>query len=123
MKKEISVFMLLVGIAAIVYGFSIKVPGSSLTTYSSMDGYRNYSAIEEYVGGDAYNYIIGATLVGSRISAAMTSQTIFIAVGVLICCIGLIGLAYSEKRTPEAGRLDPTLQHGGNELDSKAAES
>jgi phage terminase large subunit-like protein len=65
----------------------------------------NYSAIKEYVGGDAYNYIIGASLVGGRISGVFAMKAIFISVGILIFCAGLICLSFVKKEDNQLASL------------------
>lgn len=96
MKKKISILVLCVGVILIAVGVLIQIPGDKLATDSFMDG---YSIIEEYVGGDAYNYIIGASLVAGKISGIIAMKSIFIAMGCLIVCIGLISIAFSKKET------------------------
>lgn len=86
------IYLIAIGIILVLIGLFIRVPGAALTTRESLDGVstayyvlgNSYSAIDEYVGGDAYNYIIGATLVAAKITGAMTARAIFI-VGGLIC--------------------------------------
>ena len=86
-KNKISVFIMIVGIVLLVVGLALKVPGDKLTTYSFESG--KYSHIEEYVGGDAYNYIIGASLVGGHIAGVMCQKAVFISAGVFIFLGGL----------------------------------
>lgn len=66
---------IIIGILLVLIGLIIRVPGGALTTYKSLDGEsaggyyafdNRYSSIDEYVGGDAYNYIIGASLVAGK---------------------------------------------------------
>lgn len=95
MKKRISIIITLVGIILFIIGFFIKVPNKELTTYSFLSDDR--SVIEEYVGGDAYNYIIGASLIGGEISGAKTQKAIFISIGLLIASVGLLSLSYSRN--------------------------
>lgn len=98
MKKNYSIIVMGIGILLIFIGMLLKVPGKELTTYSSLDGVDNYSAIKEYVGGDAYNYIIGASLVGAEISGVIASKATYISVGALVFCIGLLSLSFVEKK-------------------------
>ena len=55
------------------------------------------SSIREYVGGDAYNYIIGASLVGAKISGLIMTKAVYTAAGVLVICLGLICLFCGPK--------------------------
>ena len=110
MKKTIGIIVLLVGVALFIIGIVWQIPGTHLSTYS-LSGAGN-SKIEEYVGGDAYNYIIGASLVSGRISGIITMKAIFIAIGTLIICISALFLAYTYKasvRTAFPRSIDNTI--------------
>ena len=95
-KKVASVVVILVGAALIVAGIAVAVPGDHLTTWPLLDD--GYSYIREYVGGDAYNYIIGASLVAGHISGTLTMKAVFIAAGAIAACIGLLSLASSPAK-------------------------
>lgn len=98
-KKYAFLCPIIFGVIFIIIGFCIQVPGGALTTYSSLDGHKvdgshykfsdKYSTIDEYVGGDAYNYEIGASLVAGRTAGAMVSKNIFIFGGLLCICCGI----------------------------------
>ncbi len=91
------IYLIAIGIILVLIGLFIRVPGAALTTQESLDGVstayyvlgNSYSAIDEYVGGDAYNYIIGATLVAAKITGAMTARAIFIVGGLICFALGL----------------------------------
>lgn len=96
------------GIFLILVGLFIQIPGGALTTYEYLDGDKTdfyvfddkYSSIDEYVGGDAYNFIIGASLVAGKISGTMTTKTIFIVSGILCLCLGItLKMLANEKKT------------------------
>lgn len=95
MKKIISISIIIIGAVLFVTGLFTQIPSKELTTYSLLED--DYSVIEEYVGGDAYNYMIGASLVGGEIAGAKTQKTVFIAVGLLIICLGLYALSLSKE--------------------------
>lgn len=107
MKRNVSLAVCAVGLLLILVGFFISVPGTYLTTIDSLDGDKSsyhddrYSSIEEYVGGDAYNYIIGASLIGGEIAGAKAQKAIFISVGALITCIGILAFVNSDDKKKE----------------------
>ncbi len=68
MKKTISVIMMVIGSALFIVGLFTKIPSKKLSTWFYEED--THSVVEEYVGGDAYNYIIGASLVGGEIAGA-----------------------------------------------------
>lgn len=92
-----AVVPIIIGIILIIVDFIIRIPGGALTTRESYDGQTTsyytfddtYSSIDEYVGGDAYNYIIGACLVGAKMAGAMAARAIFIVGGCICFCIGV----------------------------------
>ena len=94
------------GISLLIVGLSVEIPGGALTTYESLDGATTdgytfddkYSAIDEYVGGDAYNYIIGASLVAGQISGAMISKAVYIVGGIICISIGFVAKALQQKK-------------------------
>ena len=103
---------IIIGIFLILVGLFIQVPGGALTTYKFLDGDKaedyvfddKYSSIDEYVGGDAYNYIIGASLVAGEISGVITAKAIFVVGGTLCLCLG-ITLKMLQKKTESFQKL------------------
>ena len=69
-----------------------KLLNGNPTSYSVLS--NRYSAIDEYVGGDAYNFIIGAVLVGSKITGMMTLKALFIVGGALCASFGVAFMLY-----------------------------
>lgn len=96
-KNKAYLYLMIIGIVLVVIGVFAQVPGGALTTYETLDGDltdgyafdNKYSTIDEYVGGDAYNYIIGATLVSGKIAGMMIVKAIFIASGLMSMGFGL----------------------------------
>ena len=72
----IPVACLAIGIILMIVGLGVSTPSSYISSYS----------MTEYVGGDAYNFIIEASIRGGKIAGAMITQGIYIAVGLLIAC-------------------------------------
>ncbi len=82
---------------------------------------NKYSSIDEYVGGDAYNYIIGASFVAGKTSGAMTSKAICIVGGVICVCLGItLKMMQSEKEislvTKHETETAPTKTQSINEI-------
>lgn len=109
MKLKNKAFMcpIVFGVIMIIIGFCIRIPGGVLTTYSSLDGEKaegdyysfdnTYSGIDEYVGGDAYNFEIGASLVAGKTAGAMTSRSIFIVAGLMCICFGFTLMMFQKN--------------------------
>lgn len=89
--------LMIASLTLFIVGISLKTPSSHLT-----DSYFGDSShIERYVGGDAYNYIIGANLVGAEITGVMIQKAVFIVSGVLLFFFGiaLIGIkSYFDEK-------------------------
>ncbi len=113
MKRKISIFIIVIGTILFIVGLFTQIPSKELTTYELLAD--EYSVIEEYVGGDAYNYIIGASLVGGEIAGAKTQKAVFISAGLLIICFGLYSFAFSKENADKAA-----LKETANEIISNA---
>lgn len=80
LSNVIPVACLVVGIILLIVGLGVSIPSDYISSYS----------MTEYVGGDAYNFIIEASLRGGRIAGAMITKCIYIAVGLLISCVAAL---------------------------------
>lgn len=107
-SKKTYMCPIIIGILLILIGLIIRVPGGALTTYKSLDGESaggyyafddRYSSIDEYVGGDAYNYIIGASLVAGKTAGVIAAKAISIVGGAICFCFGLT-LKMMEPEAP-----------------------
>jgi hypothetical protein len=111
---------IIIGIILLLIGLIIQVPGGALTTYELLDGDsttnytfdNKYSAIDEYVGGDAYNYIIGASLVAGKTAGTMVAKSVFIVGGSVCICLGITLALLKEKTIVNnpisTGTIEPT---------------
>lgn len=80
LNNIIPVVCLVIGLILIIVGIGMDVPTSYISSYS----------MQEYVGGDAYNFIIEACLRGGRIAGAEISKCLYIVIGVLIACVSAL---------------------------------
>lgn len=109
MNKKAFILPIILGIVFIIYGFTIKIPGAALTTSETLDGSETnyyvmdnkYSAIDEYVGGDAYNFEIGASLIAGKIAGTMISKNIFIVSGAICICFGITMIIFMKDKKQE----------------------
>ena len=116
---------IIIGIFLILVGLFIQVPGGALTTYKFLDGDKaedyvfddKYSSIDEYVGGDAYNYIIGASLVAGEISGVITAKAIFVVGGALCLCLGITLKMLQKKK-----RISKSFSEAYREIQQDQAE-
>lgn len=80
LNNIIPVACLAIGIILLIAGLGVSIPSDYISSYS----------MTEYVGGDAYNFIIEAGLRGGRIAGAMITKCVYIAIGLLISCVAAL---------------------------------
>ena len=95
-------FFVVAGIVFFILGLTLKLPPKELNHYSSSD---DTYKVEEYVGGDAYNYIIAASQWAGEYSARSTEKTLYICFGVFMFALGLANIInytnFKKKDTNE----------------------
>ena len=93
LSNIIPVVCLGVGVVLLVAGLGVSIPSSYISSYS----------MTEYVGGDAYNFIVEAALRGGKIAGATVTKSLYTAGGLLIACISAlkIKLVKPEKENNE----------------------
>lgn len=79
-NNKIAVAFLVIGIIMIALGMSMSIPSGYISSY----------AMTEYVGGDAYNFIIEACIRGGEIAGAQISRCVYICVGILVACVSAL---------------------------------
>ena len=85
--KKIAIVGIILSVILLIWGLVIEVPSSYLSFYG----------IKEYVGGDAYNYIIEAGLRGGRIAGAMVQKVVLIISGCILFWMSLFAIALNNK--------------------------
>ena len=128
MKQRSSILAIIAGVVLFIVGCNVTIPGDKLTTWSFED--EEYTLIEEYVGGDAYNYIIGVSLVGGQIAGATISKAVYISVGLLLLFMGLFQLSTVNKEKiistevgdEEISEDEETSQDGNTQDDTQNVE-
>ena len=127
MSKRTQIIITAIGVLLVCIGLFMPVPSKELTTYSFMAD-EGYSVIEEYVGGDAYNYIIGASLVGGEIAGTKAQKAIYTVAGLFFICTGIVLDDLYRKDAPknlasEAPNTTPnTSSEEADELSSNEKE-
>lgn len=91
----IATIVIIAGLILLIVGIKYDVPNRKFS----------FRTLEEYVGGDAYNAMIEASIRGGEIAAAKTSKTIYICSGTITMAIGLlisaIGTAQKKEKIEE----------------------
>ena len=90
MKKVAGIIGILFACGFLVLALTIKIPDKYISSWGS-------GKMTEYVGGDAYNYIIEASLRGGEISAAYTQRAIYFSIAAVLFVISLSFFADPTK--------------------------
>lgn len=91
MKKAAGIVGIILAAILLVLGFVSKTPDKYIKSYGDDKMY-------EYVGGDAYNYIIEASLRGGEIAGAKTAKAIYFAAAGILFVLSLSFLTTDEGK-------------------------
>ena len=91
--NNVSKFGIIVATIMLIIGIFLPVPKKEINTWASADN----GGYEEYVGGDAYNIQIEASLRGGIIAGRTVAKTVLITVGVMVLFLSLALQTIIEK--------------------------
>lgn len=121
MKKELIILLgLCLCIVFFAAAFCIKIPEYELGRIGFIGDYD----VKEYVGGDAYNYMIEASLRGGKIAGAMISKTICFAVSGIFLFLTAIYYERNSKafsKAKENEKLQDSTTNGSEEAEGSAS--
>lgn len=104
MKKAAGIIGIIVALVLIVLGITTTVPDKYIKSYGDGKMY-------EYVGGDAYNYIVEASLRGGEIAGGIISKAIYFSVAAVLIVLSIAFLSANE----DSGEL-PELRRETEEI-------
>lgn len=124
--KTSQTFGILFAIALILFGALYPIPAKHLNTNSySYKSKWTESYGEEYVGGDAYNYQMEASLKAGYMSGVMAMKSISVASGILLFFITLYSHvkceaieAQTEALTSIIGKINKQEDSGKEKADN-----
>ena len=111
MMKMFSVIGIVIGLLFAIIGLTTTVPDDIIQTGTFARGNREQGGYQEYVGGDAYNFIIEASIRGGEIAGGRTARATYLTGGVIMITGSLISLGASldqEKKVKAALWQDPS---------------
>lgn len=122
--KGIQIFGMIVAVALIILSIAYPVPEK----YINVSGYAYHDPwVEdrgaEYVGGDAYNFQMEATLKAGYMSGIVTMKTVTFVGGLLLMFLSLFSMAKCsliEAQNSSLYELKRSLQQQGTSLDQIA---
>lgn len=107
MKKLVSMIGLALAILFALLAYQTEIPDKYISSWG-------YKAMHEYVGGDAYNYIIEASLRGGEISGAYTQRAIYYAAAAVLGLISLLGLV--DKSDSQRKKMNENIWEINNNM-------
>lgn len=98
--KGVGVFSLILGIAFIIFGLILPIPKKDIDLYTFSFSHNEWTGdkFEEYVGGDAYNIMIEASLRGGIIAGRTATKAILVVGGSAFIVTGLILFKIKERQ-------------------------
>ena len=91
MKKAAGIAGIILAVVFLILGFTSTTPDKYIKSYGDGKMY-------EYVGGDAYNYIIEASLRGGEIAGAKTAKAVYFAAAGILFVLSLSFIASDEGK-------------------------
>ena len=96
MKKAAGVIGIVLSLVFLILGFTTQIPDKHIKSYGD-------EKMREYVGGDAYNFIIEASLRGGEIAGAQTTKAIYFGIAAVLV---VISYAFLDAGSSETVRND-----------------
>ena len=97
MKKTAGIAGLILAVVLLILGFTSVSPDKYIRSYGDKKMY-------EYVGGDAYNYIIEASLRGGEIAGAKAAKAIYFAAAGILFVLSLSFLTMESGKNEKESR-------------------
>ena len=107
--KLITVFGMIVGGILILASFFVSVPK------------RELSNPPKYIGGDAYNYQIEASILGGEIAGAKTTKALYLIGGIVLFFGSLISFKFSNEFSSQNDLLQ-NIANKINDNDNKSGK-
>jgi len=110
-KSIVSLVGIALGVILMIVGMATSTPDRILPRFvsrSSVEASRG-EGTPEYVGGDAYNFLIEASIRGGEIAGAQTARAVYVSTGALLIVVGGISFA-GELDKKEGASVEPDAQ-------------
>lgn len=105
-KKNIGAMGICVAVLLLAAGLFTKVPSREIGLYSFMDdGYK------EYVGGDAYNIQIEASIRGGEIAGAKAAKAIYFSAAAVVLVFSVSLMAEDATKRQDLGEPSAPEEH------------
>ena len=116
MKKTAGAIGIILAIVFLILGFTSTTPDKYIKSYGEGKMY-------EYVGGDAYNYIIEASLRGGEIAGAKTARAVYFAVAGILFVLSVAFLQSGDGDSAQSREINAVYKPlGHTEPDAEPAD-
>lgn len=116
-KLIASLVGVILGVILVISGLGTTIPERILPSFVGRftEQAQIGEGTPEYVGGDAYNFVIEASIRGGEIAGATIARAVYLSIGVLTTSVGMISLAGSLEKK-EGTLLEAPSQHLNEEI-------
>ena len=103
------------GVILLFMGFATTSPERIVPSFVSRfsDEAQTGEGTPEYVGGDAYNFLIEASIRGGEIAGARTARAVYLSVGALTITVGAV--AFGSELDKKEGEVTESLKNPASE--------
>ena len=127
--KIFSIVGIVIGLLFAIIGLATTVPDDIIQTGVLSRDNRDRGGYHRYVGGDAYNFIIEASIRGGEIAGGRSARATYLTGGFIMATGSLIALGVSldkEKEREQMKQLSPNLSSNSEqappEMEGQAPE-
>ena len=113
--KSHKILGILTAIALVIFGLVFPVPKKHLRVSSYSYNNNWMEAGEEYVGGDAYNYQMEASLKSGWVSGVLTMKAICASSGVLLFFLILMAESHEKEVRKQNELLEKFISNQNNQ--------
>ena len=108
MTKIFSMIGMAIGALLIIVGIATSIPSDTIETGILARNDRDRGGYNRYVGGDAYNFIIEASIRGGEISGGTAARAVYIGSGGIILSGSLIVFGTILDKEKAGKKLEDT---------------
>ena len=107
MLKNFSIIGIIIGLVLAMMGLMTNIPDDIIRTGFMGRDNRDAGGYQRYVGGDAYNFIIEASIRGGEIAGGRSARAIYLTGGMMVSTTSLIalGVALDKEKKHTASQV------------------
>ena len=123
MLKNFSIVGIIIGLLLATIGLMTSIPDDIIRTGFSGRDNRDAGGYQRYVGGDAYNFIIEASIRGGEIAGGRSARAIYLSGGMMISTTSLIALGVALDKEKKHATSQTSILPTETEVSTPPPES